>query len=119
MSQQNILVIINAAPYGNENSLSGMRVALMLADKPSKPSVTVFLMSDAVVMALPNQQHASGNTLQQMVENFVELGGTVRVCKTCASNRGIEGLELIKGATIGNLGELTDCIVEFDKVLTF
>ena len=109
MSQQNILVIINAAPYGNENSLSGMRVALMLADKPSKPVVT----------APPNQQHASGNTLQQMVENFVELGGTVRVCKTCASNRGIEGLELIKGATIGNLGELTDCIVEFDKVLTF
>ena len=118
--QQNILFIVNAPPYGSELSLSAMRLALALAGKQEhKPKITVFLMSDATVMALPNQQHASGNTMQEMIETLVELGGVVRLCRTCVQSRGLLDLPLIEGCSIGNLGELADYTLAADKVLTF
>ncbi len=116
---QKVLIIVNAPPYGSELSTSAMRLALSLAGKDEPPKITLFLMSDATVLGLPNQQHASGNTLQDMVEAFVEMGGEVKVCRTCAQNRGIVDLPLIAGCTIGNLGELSDQILAADKVLTF
>ena len=116
---QNILIIIHAAPYGSERCLSGLRLATALAGSDAKPSVQVFLMSDATVMALPNQQHASGNTMQEMIETLVELGGVVKLCRTCVQSRGLLDLPLIEGCSIGNLGELADYTLAADKVLTF
>ena len=116
---QHVLFIVNAAPYGNENCHSALRLALALAGKDSQSKVTMFLMSDATVVALPNQAHASGSTLQEMVEMLVEMGGTVRVCRTCMQNRGLIDLPLIAGCEIGNLGELADYTLEADKVLVF
>ena len=55
---QNILMIVHAPPYGSERVLSALRVALALAGKDSdKPQLNVFLMSDATVLALPNQRY--------------------------------------------------------------
>ena len=116
---QHVLFIVNAAPYGNENCHSALRLALALAGKDSQPKVTMFLMSDATVVALPNQAPARGATLQEMVEMLVDLGGTVRVCRTCMQNRGLLELPLIAGCEIGNLGELADYTLAADKVLVF
>ena len=49
----------------------------------------------------------------------VQAGATVRVCRTCAQNRGLLELPLLPGTAIGNLTELTDWIMAADKVLTF
>ena len=117
---QNILMIVHAPPYGSERVLSALRVALALAGKDSdKPQLNVFLMSDATVLALPNQQDASGNTLQKMLEQLIGHGVPVRLCKTCAGNRGLLDLPLISGVTIGTLGELADATMAADKVITF
>lgn len=117
---QKILFIVNAAPYGSERCLSAMRLALALAGKDdNKPQVTLFLMSDSTVMALPGQKHASGQTLQEMIEMLADLGGVIKLCRTCMESRGLLDLPLIKGCSIGNLGELANYTLEADKIITF
>lgn len=117
---QKILIIIQAAPYGSERCLSGLRVATaLMAHAPDPVQVRVFLMSDASFVGLPNQQDGSGSGLQAMVEQLVDCGVTIRLCRTCALARGLADLPLIKGLEIGTLPELARWTLEADKVLTF
>ena len=105
-AMQTILIIIHAAPYGSERCLSGLRLALALADRDEKPKVSLFLMSDAAVLGLPNQIDGAGNGLQGMVETLAGLGVDIRLCRTCALTRGLGDLPLIAGTAIGTLAEL-------------
>lgn len=116
---QKILIIIHAAPYGSERCLSALRLATALTGNDQKPEVRVFLMSDATVLGLPNQIDGTGNGLQGMVEGLVEQGVDIRLCRTCAQNRGLIDLPLIKGAGIGTLVELAEATLAADKVITF
>ena len=54
-----------------------------------------------------------------LIETLVELGGVVKLCRTCVQSRGLLDLPLIEGCSIGNLGELADYTLAADKVLTF
>ena len=113
---QKILLIVHAPPYGSERCLSALRLALALAAREGdKPLLDVFLMSDATVLALPGQQDASGHMLEQLVGH----GVPVRLCKTCAANRGLLSLPLICGVSIGTLAELAEATLQADKVITF
>ena len=42
---QNILIIINAAPYGSERCLSALRLAMALAGNDAKPPIPATPMS--------------------------------------------------------------------------
>jgi uncharacterized protein involved in oxidation of intracellular sulfur len=116
---QSILIIINAPPYGSERCLSGLRLASALAGRDDKPTVRIFLMSDATVLGLPNQIDGAGNGLQGMVETLVDLGVDIRLCRTCALARGLSELPLIAGTAIGTLDELAEAALAADKVVTF
>jgi len=116
---QSILIIIHAAPYGNERCLSGLRLAAALASRDDKPAVRIFLMSDATVLSLPNQIDGGGNGLQSMVETLLDLGVSIRLCRTCALLRGLGELPLIDGVAIGTLAELAEATLTADKVITF
>ena len=117
---QNILMIVNAPPYGSERCLSALRLATTLAGRDGDtPAVRIFLMSDATVLGLPNQVDGSGNGLQGMVEQLVADGVPVKLCRTCAQARGLADLPLIPGVGIGTLPELADWTLAADKVITF
>lgn len=117
---QNILIIIHAPPYGSERCLSALRLAATLAaGHDDRPTVRVFLMSDATVLALPNQNDGAGKGLQGMVEELVGLGVDIRLCRTCALARGLSELPLIPGTAIGTLLDLAEMTLAADKVITF
>ncbi|MDR0233643.1 MAG: DsrE family protein [Zoogloeaceae bacterium] len=116
---QTILIIIHAAPYGSERCLSGLRLATALAGRDDKPTVRIFLMSDATVLGLPNQIDGAGNGLQGMVEILVDLGVEIRLCRTCVLARGLSELPLIAGTAIGTLDELAEMTLTANKVITF
>lgn len=117
---QKILIIVHAPPYGSERCLSALRLATALAGHDDKrPEVRVFLMSDAVVLGLPNQADGSGNALQAMVEQLVSDGVTIKLCRTCALARGLADLPLTPGLSIGTLPELAEWTLAADKVITF
>ena len=116
---QNILIIIHAPPYGSERVLSALRLATALAGTDAKPSLRLFLMSDATVLGLPNQIDGAGNGLQGMVEQLIAQGVDLRLCRTCALARGLGDLPLIPGAAIGTLVELAEATLLADKVISF
>ena len=118
---QKILIIIHAPPYGSERCLSALRLATaLLAADGETPQVQVFLMSDATVLALPNQSDGSGGKgLQAMVEELVRNGVPIRICRTCALNRGLVDLPLIPGTSIATLVDLAQATLAADKVITF
>jgi uncharacterized protein involved in oxidation of intracellular sulfur len=91
----------------------------LMALEQDRPELRVFLMSDATVLALPNQVDGATNGLQGMVETLVEHGVPITVCRTCALARGIAELPLIPGARIGTLADLARARLAADKVITF
>jgi uncharacterized protein involved in oxidation of intracellular sulfur len=117
---QKILFILHAAPYGSERCLSALRLATALMGREGeRPEVKLFLMSDAVVLGLPNQVDGSGKGLQAMIEMLVSEGVGIKLCRTCAMARGLVDLPLIPGLGIGTLPELAQWTLDADKVLTF
>lgn len=117
---QNILFIIHSSPYGDEHFFSALRLALQLQEQnKSAVQLRLFLMSDAVVGGLAQQNPTEGYHLQQMIEILTAQGAMVKLCKTCAKARGIDGLSLAEGVEIGTLTELADWTIEADKVLNF
>ena len=117
---QKILIIVHAAPYGSERCLSALRLALALAGREGKrPLLDLFLMSDATVLALPNQQDAGTNGLLKFVDELASRKVPIVVCRTCALARGLADLPLVQGARIGTLAELAESTLWSDKVITF
>lgn len=118
---QKILLIVHAPPYGSERVLSALRLATaLLSQEHERVDLSVFMMSDAVTVGLPNQAAAeAGGGLQQMIEQLIEHGAQVRLCRTCAVARGLEKLVLIPGVAIGTLVEMATAAIEADKVITF
>jgi len=117
---QKILIIVHAAPYGSERCLSALRLANALAGQDeNRPELSIFLMSDATVLGLPNQRDGAGNGLQAMVEELVSEQVPIKVCRTCAMARGLAELPLIPGVSIGTLAELAEASLAADKVITF
>lgn len=68
------LFVLNEAPYGNERSYNGLRMASAVL-KRSPESVRVFLMGDAVACALINQDTPQGYyNVERMVRILLDRG---------------------------------------------
>ena len=78
----------------------------------------VYLMSDSVTGALPEQKEKTGQyNIGEMLTNIIKNGGEVKLCTSCAESRGVSSF--VPGAVLGTLSDLTKWIVESDKALTF
>lgn len=113
-----ILFVLNDAPYGNERSYNGLRLAGALAAKEGQ-QVRVFLMADAVGCAKAGQKVPEGYYNLQLMLGKVLRKGDVALCGTCMDARGLAESELIEGARRSTLAQLADWTLEADKVLVF
>lgn len=115
-----ILILINDAPYGTEKAYNAMRLAMTLQKEHPDNEVRIFPMADAVSCALPNQSTPQGYyNLERMFKAVINKGAQVKACGTCSEARGIKGLALIDGVEISSMSQLTQWVVDSDKVLTF
>ncbi len=115
-----ILILINDAPYGSEKAYNAMRLAMTLQKEHADVELRVFLMADAVTCALPNQSTPQGYyNLERMFKSVITKGAQVKACGSCCEARGIKGLALIDGVEISNMSQLTQWVVDSDKVVTF
>lgn len=114
------LFILNGAPYGDERTYNGLRLAGALARKPEH-EVRVFLMGDAAVAAKGGQQVPSGfYNLQIMLNKIVRAGhGRLGVCGACMEARGMAERELMPGAHKSTLDELAEWSGWAHQILTF
>lgn len=118
---QNILIIINDAPYGTEKAYNAMRMAMTLQkEHADQVQINIFLLADAVTSALPNQNTPNGYyNIERMLKSVIRNGGKVKTCGGCSEARGIDKLTFIDGVELSNMKEFAQWTVDSDKVLTF
>lgn len=113
------LFILNDAPYGQERTYNGLRLAGALAKREGE-KVRVFLIGDAAVAAKRGQKLPEGHyNIDVMLKNIVRRGGEVGVCGTCMDARGITDAELEEGTERSTLEALADWTSSSGRVLVF
>lgn len=117
---QQILIIINDAPYGTEKAYNALRMAMTLQNDHSDVEVKIFLLADAVFCGLPNQKTPDGfYNIERMLKSVLKKGGEVKSCGGCSKARGIDELLFIEGVQLSNMKEFAQWTVDCDKVMTF
>ncbi len=115
-----VLLIINDAPYGTERAYNALRLAMTMQRESPDAEVRIFLIADAVTCALPNQGTPQGYyNIERMLKGIINKGGFVRACGTCSEARGVKGLALIDGIEISTMSQLTQWVVDSDRVIAF
>jgi uncharacterized protein involved in oxidation of intracellular sulfur len=115
-----ILIIINDAPYGTEKMFTALRLAMSLQKEYGDLVLRIFLFTDAVTAALPNQIIPEGYySIEKMLKSVINKGAEVKLCGTCIKARGLKELKLIDGTEISNMKQLSDWIVDSDRIITF
>ncbi len=73
-NEENILIVINDAPYGNERPYNALRLALNLIKKP-ETHMRVFLVGDGVNCAICNQKTPEGYyNVERMIHSLAQRG---------------------------------------------
>jgi uncharacterized protein involved in oxidation of intracellular sulfur len=115
-----ILLVLNDPPYGTERCYNGLRLALALAKSGPKPSITVFLMADAVVAAKTGQKTPEGYyNVERMLKGVLAGRGHILLCGTCMDARGLADADILAGTRRSNMAELATVTLAADKVLVF
>lgn len=115
-----ILIIINDAPYGTEKAYNALRIANQLNKDHSETEVVIFLMADGVNCAIANQNTPNGYyNIERMIKLSTRKGTRLLLCGSCLEARGLKNVELVEKAEISTMAELTDWVVDSDKVLVF
>jgi uncharacterized protein involved in oxidation of intracellular sulfur len=113
------LFILNEAPYGNEHTYNGLRLAGSLS-KREGVELKVFLIGDAVSGAHRGQKVPSGYyNVATMLTALTHRSCAIGVCGSCIDARGITDADLLEGAHRSSMEELTTWTLEADKVITF
>lgn len=115
-----VLFIINDAPYGSEKAYNALRIANQLNKEHPDVEVRIFLMADAANCAIAGQTTPNGYyNIERMLKLSLNKGAKVKICGSCAEARALKNTALVEGAEISNLAELTNWVVDSNKVLTF
>lgn len=115
-----ILILINDAPYGTEKAYNALRLANQLGKDHEKVEVRIFLMADAASCAVANQTTPNGYyNIERMLKISIRKGAKVKICGSCADARGLKNAQLLEGTEISTMAELTNWVVDSDKVLVF
>lgn len=115
-----ILILINDAPYGTEKAYNALRLANQLGKDHETVEVRIFLMADAASCAVANQTTPNGYyNIEKMMKLSLIKGAKVKICGSCAEARGLKNVQLIDGAEMSTMAELTNWVVDSDKVLVF
>lgn len=114
-----VLIILNDAPYGSERAYNALRLAGSLV-KREGVKLSLFLIGDAVGGAKHGQRVPTGYyNGETMLHAVARQGGDIGVCGSCLDARGIAETELVEGAHRSSMDELTDWLLEADKVVSF
>jgi uncharacterized protein involved in oxidation of intracellular sulfur len=115
-----ILILLNDGPYGTEKAYNALRLTNQLNKDHGEVEVRLFLMADAAACAMANQTTPNGYyNIERMIRLAISKGTKVKICGSCADARGLKNTTLIEGSELSTMAELTNWVVDSDKVLTF
>jgi uncharacterized protein involved in oxidation of intracellular sulfur len=115
-----VLIIINDAPYGTEKAHNALRLATTIQKDYEGAEMCIFLMADAVGCAIPGQNTPNGYyNIERMLKIVLNKNGKIKLCTSCVEARGLKEMKFIDGATLSSMKELTQWVMESDRVITF
>lgn len=115
-----ILLLINDGPYGTEKAYNALRLANQLGTDHGTVEIRIFLMADAAGCAVTNQTTPNGYyNVERMLKLSLKKGAKVKICGSCADARGLKNVQLVEGAEMSTMAELSKWVVDSDKVLVF
>jgi uncharacterized protein involved in oxidation of intracellular sulfur len=115
---EDVLIVLNDAPYGTEKAYNGLRLAIALQARDNK--VNMFLMADAVFCGVPKQDTPSGYyKISEMLERVLAKGGRVAACGSCMKARGLGVEGLIKGVEQGSMALLSEWTEKCSRIHSF
>jgi len=93
---------------------------MQLGKEHEDVEVRVFLMADTANCALANQNTPNGYyNIERILKAVLAKGGKVKICGSCTEARGLKSASLLEGTEISAMAELTNRVVDSDKVVTF
>ena len=117
---ETLTIIINSAPYGNEQVWNALRLANASISASIGMNVNVFLLGDAVIAAKKGQKPPEGYyNLEKMLRDILGSGAKVAACGTCLNARAILKEDLVEGIEVGTMLKLAGWIKDSSKVLSF
>ena len=115
---EDVLIVVNDAPYGTERTYNGLRLAIALQARDN--TVRLFLMADAVFAGISNQETPPGYyNIGEMVERVLAKGGKVAACGGCMKARGLRVEGIIKGIEQGSMALLCEWTEKCGKIHSF
>ena len=115
---QDVLIVINDAPYGTEKAYNALRLAIALQARGD--SVKMFLMADGVFCGLPRQELPPGYyNINEMLGRVLSKGGRVAACGSCMKARGLAVEGLVKGVEQGSMAVLSEWTEGCSKTHSF
>lgn len=118
---QKILLIFNHQPYdGSDVAWNALRLADTLLK--SGQEVRIFLMNDSVDLArdATKKPESYDKDLVLILKDLISKGAVVKVCGTCMARCGIYINEpYFEGAEKSTMGQLSEWVIDSNKVLTF
>jgi uncharacterized protein involved in oxidation of intracellular sulfur len=117
---ETLTIIVNGAPYGNEQVWNALRLATASISSSIGMSVNVFLLGDAVTSAKKGQKPPEGYyNLEKMLRDLLTAGAKILACGTCLNTRALSKEDLVEGIEVGTMIKLANWIKESSKVLSF
>jgi len=115
-----VLIIINDAPYGTEKAYNALRLATTILKEYEGTEMSIFLMADAIGCAIPNQKTPDGYyNIERMLKIVLNKYGKIKLCTSCVEARGLKEIKFIDGAELSSMKELTQLVMESERVITF
>jgi len=115
---QEVLIVINDAPYGSEKAYNALRLAIALQSRENK--VRIFLMADAVFCAVPGQETPQGYyNISEMLTRVIGKRAGVAACGSCMKARGLSVERMLKGVEQGSMAMLSEWTENSQKIHSF
>ena len=114
----NVLFILNDAPVEPGRSLNGLRLASSMSVH-SSVYVRVFLLGAAAACARKPHGMREHEDSAALLATVIRHGGEVRICEWCCEEQTGCAVDLIEGASLASLAELSRWITEADRLLVF
>ena len=115
---EQVLIVVNDAPYGTEKAYNGLRLAISLQARDN--TVHMFLMADAVFCGIPGQETPPGYyNIGEMLGRVIAKGGRVGACGGCMKARGLTVEGLIKGVEQGSMALLSEWTEKCSRIHSF
>ena len=114
----NVLFILNDAPVEPGRSLNALRLATSMSMHASV-YIRVFLLGAAAACACRPHGQREQQDSAALLAAVIRHGGEVRVCESCTEERFACAGDLIDGASLASLAELSRWVSETDRLLVF